>query len=1055
VVLSDATFFFPAGETTFIVGKSGSGKSTLGNILLKYYEATSGTILVDGQSIQTLDLDWVRKNITLVQQQSVLFNETLFRNIAFGRSSDDKVTWEDIDKACQVGLLQEMIHDLPDGLDTQLDAHGNGLSGGQKQRIAIARARLRDAPILILDEATSALDYISRSSVMNAIRKWRKDKTTIIITHDISQIADEDYVYVLDQAKVVQQGYRKALGDNSQGPFAAFLPVTTESEEVMNPMIRLSTASDDIHPHEASPRASMETTQSGGSNDLSTAEVTGRLQRLSNIFVPTGQPSSSFRTFRSSYGFASVYSDVLHLKGDWRSGIDTNLVDDIIRPSFSPFGSLPPETVRSPSLIPAPYFSGNRRGSAVSSGKMSTLPLQRISMTEEILPAGSSDRLEAMEMLDYKRWRIQTQNQPPISRISTSFTPSQRKSHMPSTQPVNLNKSQPSIPKSYKKKATPIWKILRTVWPNLPAKDRTFLIIGFLCAFIHAAATPAFAYIFAQLLNIFYQTGGQNNAARTWSLYILGIALVDSGATYYQHYLLEHCGQAWINRLRVEAFSRILNQPRSWFGKEKNEPSRLSECLDRNAEEMRNLIGRFAGGVFVATAMITIAIVWSFIVCWKLTIVALASSPFIYGVTRGFEYASSKWECESNEAANKANSVFSETFTSIRVVRALTLEAYFQSKYEKTVQETYKVGKSRAFSAGLFFGLSDSSSLFITALIFYYGAVLVGHDGWKVESVITVISLMLFGITNATAIIAFIPQISSSRVTASHMLHLANLPYRASHEHQGTKRLATPLPICLQGLSFTYPSRPNVHILHNISITFQPGSCTAIVGPSGSGKSTIASLILNLYPPGSRTSIPRQGSRAALTFAGTSVMDCQIFGLRASIAIVSQSPILFPTSVSENIAYGLNDWSEWREHTNIEHAARQADIHDFIMSLPDGYATQIGEGGQGLSGGQSQRIAIARALVRRPAVLILDEATSALDSESADMIRETVSRLTRSRGGGGREGMAVIIITHNVEMMCVAERIVMLEHGRVVEEGSYKNLIRARGKFASLVRAGV
>jgi ATP-binding cassette, subfamily B (MDR/TAP), member 1 len=149
-----------------VVGKSGSGKSTIANLLMRFYEPTAGDIFVDGTSISELDINWLRNNITLVQQQSILFNETIFRNISFGRRDHVGVTKEQVRVCVDLAQLQSTIEELPKGLDTEVGSGGSALSGGQKQRIALARARLRNTPILILDESTSALDYASRKAVM-------------------------------------------------------------------------------------------------------------------------------------------------------------------------------------------------------------------------------------------------------------------------------------------------------------------------------------------------------------------------------------------------------------------------------------------------------------------------------------------------------------------------------------------------------------------------------------------------------------------------------------------------------------------------------------------------------------------------------------------------------------------------------------------------------------------------------------------------------------------------------------------------------------------------
>ncbi|KAL8687793.1 MAG: hypothetical protein Q9224_005048, partial [Gallowayella concinna] len=246
--LKHASFFFPAGETTFVIGSSGSGKSTLGNLLMRFYEPASGEISIDGHALQDIDVAWLRNNITLVQQQSVLFNETIFKNIAFGRREWNKVTREEVKRSIDTAFLQTTISELPKGLDTIVGTGGNAMSGGQRQRLAIARASLRDTPVLILDEATSALDHISKGMVMDAIRKWRRGKTTIIITHDLSQIADDEFAYILDKGVVVQEGYRYALEKGKSGPLVSSrrpsinFPTTTKRlprlpEEVRKPSV--------------------------------------------------------------------------------------------------------------------------------------------------------------------------------------------------------------------------------------------------------------------------------------------------------------------------------------------------------------------------------------------------------------------------------------------------------------------------------------------------------------------------------------------------------------------------------------------------------------------------------------------------------------------------------------------------------------------------------------------------------------------------------------------------------------------------------------------------
>jgi len=233
-VLSDVSLFLPANETTFIVGSSGSGKSTVAQLLLRMYEPQSGTISLDEQDVRFLDEAWMRANVAGVGQQGasgvvILDGKSVFENVAmglFGHSDSEDVTRAEVEDACRAALVHEFVRDLPEGYDTLLGGGaGVGLSGGQKQRLSIARARLRNPAVLILgelhssslnshliyslDEATSALDATSR--ILEALKRWRQHKTTVVITHDLSQIGPQDFVYVLKHGRVAEQGYRYDL----------------------------------------------------------------------------------------------------------------------------------------------------------------------------------------------------------------------------------------------------------------------------------------------------------------------------------------------------------------------------------------------------------------------------------------------------------------------------------------------------------------------------------------------------------------------------------------------------------------------------------------------------------------------------------------------------------------------------------------------------------------------------------------------------------------------------------------------------------------------------
>jgi ATP-binding cassette, subfamily B (MDR/TAP), member 1 len=220
-VLNNVTMRFAAGRLCFVVGRSGSGKSTLAALLSRLYDSDDGSITIDSHDTQQLNVSWVRNNVTIVEQHAALFNEKLAQNIALGSRHPQQVSQWQLDRCIDFAGLASTLAELPSGADTRLGGNLSLLSGGQRQRIALARARLRDTPILVLDESTSMLDQESRAQILENIRIWRKGMTTIIITHDTAQLQNEDYVYVLEDGRVAEHGHLHELSKATERALAA------------------------------------------------------------------------------------------------------------------------------------------------------------------------------------------------------------------------------------------------------------------------------------------------------------------------------------------------------------------------------------------------------------------------------------------------------------------------------------------------------------------------------------------------------------------------------------------------------------------------------------------------------------------------------------------------------------------------------------------------------------------------------------------------------------------------------------------------------------------
>ncbi|KAK2596828.1 hypothetical protein N8I77_012720 [Diaporthe amygdali] len=1051
IVLCRSSFFFQSGRLTFLVGKSGSGKSTITNLLLKFYEPLTGSILVDGQPIQTLDEKWLRENVTLIQQSSTLFNDTFFMNIAFGSRNPCRATREEVRSACETVLLRSTVTSMPDGLDTNVGVGGHNLSGGQKQRLALARARLRDPPVLILDEVTSGLDPTSRVLILEAIRSWRAGKTTIIITHDVTQILDEDYVYVLDQSLLVQEGFRRDLIKNKDGIFASLL-LPTEKEACWNSSATLDAASI--------------TTDAPSSSESLGKSPPVEPSRLSKVFLHPQAPSSSANRglFRLSLGANVERSTSMRAREFWDAPVKH-------AESWHGRASYPYASPESPSR----FFALNEPRRQNEDRRHNPRRMRKSSL-DMVQETGEMTRSRRPLVKPPRIARIDGWQSSEGPRLSAGGmmnlreeTQRARSYHGQYTEkPVAVGVSR----------HLSLLKILATVWPMLDKPNRIRMVLGIASCVIAAICNPAFSFVFAQLIAAFWAPRAEMRAAgQTWAVRLTIIGAVDGCATFSAFYLMQHVGQAWVTSLRVEALKRILSQPKSWFEKPSHSPNRIVEVLDRNAEEMRNLVGRFVPIILIVVTMMTGGLIWALVISWKLTLVTLASAPAVYAATQAIASVSGKWEARCNAMAETTGSVSVETFLNIRVVRALTLEPHFNSKHTQSTESTFRVGVKRGLWTGLFYGFNQGMPDWLTALVFWYATVLLTSPAATISAsnIMQVINLLLFSIGTATSMLDSIPQVAQAKATSIQVLYYATLSYSNSHEERGEKRVLTPLPVEMRALQFAYPAARGsldgpIKVLRHVNLRIDRGDCVGIVGASGCGKSTVANLLLRLYEPTADRQLrehvrdqafhhphsrQQEHQPPALSYAHVPASDVSTSVLRTHTAYVPQHPFLFPTTIRENIAYGLHADSPFRDLNSVVAAAKLACIHDFIVSLPEGYATPVGEGGLGLSGGQAQRVSIARALVRKPKLLVMDEPTSSLDAGGAEGVRKAIQNLMeQSRQAGEGEELTIVTITHVKEMMRIMDRIVVMDEGFVVEEGGFEELLVKGGKFARLLGGG-
>ncbi|KAL9402548.1 hypothetical protein Peur_006397 [Populus x canadensis] len=963
-ILSGFYLTVPAKKTVALVGRNGSGKSSIIPLMERFYDPNLGEVLLDGENIKNLKLEWLRSQIGLVTQEPALLSLSIRDNIVYGRDA----TLDQIEEAAKIAHAHTFISSLEKGYETQVGRAGLALTEEQKIKLSIARAVLLNPTILLLDEVTGGLDFEAERAVQEALDLLMLGRSTIIIARRLSLIRNADYIAVMEEGQLVEMGTHDEL-ITLNGLYAELL----KCEEAAKLPRRMPV------------RNYKETAAFQVEKDPSTGH--------------SYQEPSSPKIARSP---------------------SLQRAPGIFRPPDSMFNSQ-----ESPKVLSPPPEKMMENG----------LPLDGADKEPSIRRQDSFEmRLPELPKIDVQSAHRQTSNgsdpESPVSPLLTSDPKNERSHSQTFSRPHSHSDDVPIKVKESKDtkhlEEPSFWRLA-----ELSLAEWLYAVLGSIGAAIFGSFNPLLAYVISLIVTAYYGRDLQQDINR-WCLIIAIMGMVTVVANFLQHFYFGIMGEKMTERVRRMMFSAMLRNEVGWFDEEDNGADTLSMRLANDATFVRAAFSNRLSIFIQDSAAVIVAVVIGVLLQWRLALVALATLPvltvsaiaqklWLAGFSRGIQ-----------EMHRKASLVLEDSVRNIYTVVAFCAGNKVMELYRLQLQKIFKQSFFLGMAIGFGFGFSQFLLFACNALLLWYTAYSVKNHNVNLHTALKeymVFSFATFALVEPFGLAPYILKRRKSLISVFEIIDRE--PKIDPDDNSALKPPNVYGSIELKNVDFCYPTRPEMLVLSNFSLKVNGGQTVAVVGVSGSGKSTIISLIERFYDP----------VAGQVLLDGRDLKLYNLRWLRNHLGLVQQEPIIFSTTIRENIIYARHNASE----AEIKEAARIANAHHFISSLPHGYDTHVGMRGVDLTPGQKQRIAIARVVLKNAPILLLDEASSSIESESSRVVQEALDTLIMGN-------KTTILIAHRTAMMRHVDNIVVLNGGRIVEEGAHDSLMAKNGLYVRLMQ---